>query len=79
LGTEEKAFVMDELAKPLDVAAIAALAATPEQAAEIWLASRLAIDADDPREKAYLDDLAVRLKLPDGLAAHLEAQAASVG
>jgi uncharacterized membrane protein YebE (DUF533 family) len=69
---------MDELAKPLDIAAIAALPATPEQAAEIWLASRLAIDADDPREKAYLDDLAVRLKLPDGLAAHLEAQAAAV-
>lgn len=79
LGTEEKAFVMDELAKPLDIAAIAALAATPEQAAEIWLASRLAIDADDPREKAYLDDLAARLKLPEGLAAHLEAQAAAVG
>jgi uncharacterized membrane protein YebE (DUF533 family) len=78
LGTEEKAFVMDELAKPLDIAAIAALPATPEQAAEIWLASRLAIDADDPREKAYLDDLAVRLKLPEGLAAHLEAQAAAV-
>lgn len=79
LATEEKAFIMDELAKPLDVAAVAALAATPEQAAEIWLASRLAIDPDDPREKAYLDDLAARLKLPEGLAAHLEAQAASVG
>lgn len=79
LDTEQKAFVMDELAKPLDVGAIAALAATPEQAAEIWLASRLAIDADDPRERAYLNDLAARLKLPDGLAAHLEAQAASVG
>ncbi|MDR6293896.1 MULTISPECIES: tellurite resistance TerB family protein [Inquilinus] len=79
LDTEQKAFVMDELAKPLDVAAIAALAATPEQAAEIWLASRLAVDPDDPREKAYLDDLAARLKLPDGLAAHLEAQASTVG
>ena len=79
LDTEQKAFVMDELAKPLDVAAIAALAATPEQAAEIWLASRLAVDPDDPREKAYLDDLATRLKLPDGLAAHLEAQASTVG
>lgn len=79
LDTEQKAFVMDELAKPLDVAAIAALAATPEQAAEIWLASRLAVDPDDPREKAYLDDLATRLKLPDGLTAHLEAQASTVG
>ena len=30
-------------------------------------------------ETAYLDDLAGRLKLPQGLAAHLEAQAAAVG
>ncbi len=74
LDPEEKAFVMDELAKPGDAAAIAALAAGPEQAAELWLASRLAIDPDDAKERAYLDELARRMELPADLVAHLEAR-----
>jgi uncharacterized membrane protein YebE (DUF533 family) len=76
LDAEAKAFVMDELGKPLDIAEIAALAGSPEQAAELWLASRIAVDPDDPRERAYLDDLARRLSLPPDLVAHLERQAA---
>ena len=48
----------------------------PEQAAEIYLASRLAIDPDHPAEHAYLDALASRLSLPAELVAHLESQAA---
>lgn len=77
LDAEAKAFVMDELGRPLDIAEIAALASSPEQAAELWLASRIAVDPDDPRERAYLDDLATRLKLPPDLVAHLEGQAAA--
>ncbi|HET8727556.1 MAG TPA: tellurite resistance TerB family protein [Alphaproteobacteria bacterium] len=78
LDSEEKAFVMDELAKPLDIDEIARLPRNQEQATEIWLASRLAIDPDDPREKAYLEELATRMKLPSDLVAHLEAQASAV-
>ena len=31
---------------------------TPEQGAELYLAARLAIDPDEPAERAYLDALA---------------------
>ena len=54
LGIEDKAFVVDELAKPLDIDAVVAAATTPELAVEIYAASVLAIDADDPAEQAYL-------------------------
>lgn len=74
LAAEEKAFIFDELGRPADLAAIAALPRNQEQAAEIWLASRLAIDPDDAREKAYLMALGAKLNLPQPLIAHLESQ-----
>jgi uncharacterized membrane protein YebE (DUF533 family) len=73
LSAEERAFVLDELRRPLDVDAIARAARTPEQAAEIYVASLLAIDVDNPAERGYLAMLAARLKLDDGLVAHLHA------
>jgi uncharacterized membrane protein YebE (DUF533 family) len=75
LGAEEKAFIFDELRKPLDIDAIAGLAKTEAQATELWLASRLSIDPDDAREKAYLDALAAKLKLQPALVTQLDAQA----
>jgi uncharacterized membrane protein YebE (DUF533 family) len=62
------------LAAPVSVSEIAALATTPEQAAELYLVSRLAIDPDRPAELAYLQALAHRLKLADELVAHLDRQ-----
>ena len=56
---------------------IANLAEGPEQAAELYLASRLAIDPDLPAEQAYLEGLANRLALPDELVNHLESQVAA--
>jgi uncharacterized membrane protein YebE (DUF533 family) len=38
LPTNDKAFVIDELRKPLDVDAVARAAATPEEAASIYAA-----------------------------------------
>lgn len=70
---EDKAFVMDELRKPLDVDAVASAARTPEEAAELYTVSLLAIDVDNPAERAYLSLLAARLKLDDKLVAHLHA------
>ena len=75
LDTEEKAFIIDELRKPLDIDAVVAAAVTPELAVEIYAASVLAIDPDDPAEQAYLAMLASRLKLEPGLRAAVEKEA----
>lgn len=78
LDAEDKGFVFDSLANPPSLQDIADLAEGPEQATELYLASRLAIDPDHPMEQAYLEALAARLKLPADLVAHLEAQAAAI-
>lgn len=77
LSSEDKAFVMDELRAKLDVDAVAGAAATPEEAAEIYAASLLAIDVDNAAERGYLGMLAARLKLDDALVAHLHGSVAS--
>ena len=73
VSAEDKAFVMDELRKPLDVDAVASAARTPEEAAELYTVSLLAIDVDNPAERGYLAMLAARMKLDDKLVAHLHA------
>jgi uncharacterized membrane protein YebE (DUF533 family) len=78
LDAEAKGFVFDLLQRPPSFDDIAAGATTQEQAAEVYLAARLAIDPDHPAERAWLEALAHRLRLPAGLAAHLDGQAAQV-
>ena len=78
LDTEAKAWVMDELRKPLNIDQVVASATSPELAVEIYAASFLAIDPDDPAEQAYLAMLASRLKLDPGLKASLEIEARKV-
>ncbi|MEN3792753.1 tellurite resistance TerB family protein [Fulvimarina sp. MAC3] len=68
MASDEKALVMDELRRPKTVDDLAAEAKTPEVAMEIYTVSVLAIDADHPAERAYLDLLAARLELPAELA-----------
>jgi uncharacterized membrane protein YebE (DUF533 family) len=77
LDAEDKAFVFDALASPPSLRDITGLADGPEQAAELYLVSRLAIDPDHPMERAYLEALASRLSLPGDLVDHLETQAAA--
>ena len=72
LAADDKAFVMDELRAKLDIDAVASAASTPEEAAEIYAASLLAIDVDNAAERGYLSMLAARLKLDDALVAHLQ-------
>lgn len=72
LAADDKAFVMDELRAKLDIDAVASAASTPEEAAEIYTASLLAIDVDNAAERGYLGMLAARLKLDDALVAHLQ-------
>lgn len=62
-----------ELDKGLDVAAIAEEVDSPAAAAEVYLASRMILDVNDMRERAYLDELASKLNLPQDLVDQLEA------
>lgn len=73
LGTSEKAFVMDELRAPADLAKIAREARTCEEAAEIYTASLFAIDGTKSGERAHLTRLAGLLGLDDALVSDLEA------
>ena len=54
---------------------MAAAAAGPEMAAEIYLASLLVVDQTSTMERAYLDALATELRLAPALKADLEARA----
>lgn len=63
-----------ELNKPLDPADVARAAATPEMAAEMYLASVLLVDEEHFMERAYLDELARQLRLDPALKTELERQ-----
>ena len=73
LDADAKAYVFDLLTRDVDPQSLAAAVDTPEQGAELYLAARLAIDPDQPAERAYLDTLAERLRLPPELRATLDA------
>ena len=73
LDAEAKAYVFDLLTHDVDMQSLVAAVGTPEQGAELYLAARLAIDPDQPAERAYLDALAARLSLPAELRASLDA------
>jgi uncharacterized membrane protein YebE (DUF533 family) len=77
LGNDEKAFLFDAFSAPADPITIAKLANTEEQSAELYLASCLAIDPDNPDEQRYLDRLSDGLRMPAELRNHLDHQAAS--
>ncbi|SEM77180.1 Uncharacterized membrane protein YebE, DUF533 family [Loktanella fryxellensis] len=74
LDAEGKAFIFDAIQRPLSPTQIAALAADREQAAELYLAARVAIDPDHPTETAFLRSLSHALDLPADLVAHLDTQ-----
>ncbi|NYT67322.1 tellurite resistance TerB family protein [Pusillimonas noertemannii] len=75
---EDLAWFDAQLANPVDPASVAALASTPETAAEVYLASLLVADEQSYMEKAYLDELARRLPLPQGLKEELESKVRSL-
>ena len=56
-------FLLSEMSKPVDVSRIAALADTRETAAELYIASAMVVDMDDPVERTYLDKLALAMNL----------------
>ncbi|MBV6658848.1 MAG: tellurite resistance TerB family protein [Devosiaceae bacterium] len=75
IAGDQRAFIAEELAKPLDVGAIAASAKTEEQRIEVYAASLIAVDPEGPAEKGYLAMLAARLELDPALVDHLHANA----
>lgn len=66
--------VSAELSKPLDPSEVARSASSPEQAAEVYLASLIVVDEQNFMEKAYLKELATQLNLADDLVLQLESQ-----
>lgn len=66
-------FLLGELNKPVSLASVAALADTPETAAELYIASALVVDMDSPSERNYLDELATAMKIDSAMIRHLEA------
>ena len=68
---EEKQFVLDQMAAPLDIRALAAQVTSPAQAAQVYAASLLAIVSDLDAERAYLRDLARALGLDSETVAQL--------
>lgn len=75
IAGDQRAFIEAELAKPLDVGAIAAGATSEEHKVEIYAASLIAVDPEGPAEKGYLAMLAARLGLDPKLVEHLHANA----
>jgi uncharacterized membrane protein YebE (DUF533 family) len=78
LESEAAQFLDAELARPASIADLAIAAKTPEMAAQVYTAARMAIDPDTPHEREFLAGLAVALGLEEGLAAHIDAGASAV-
>ena len=78
LAAEEKAFLLEEFGKPLNIDALVKAVDSPEVAAEVYTASLLAVDTLTPAEKAYLDMLAARLNLDQALVQELHTSVSTV-
>lgn len=74
---ETQQWLRAELSKPVDAVEVAQSAASPSNAAEMYLASVLVIDDQNAMERAYLDQLASALNIDGVLKADLEAQVRS--
>lgn len=75
VSAEVKGIVFDLLQQPITVEELVTGTETIEQKSEIYLASCLVIDPDQPSEQVHLDRLASALGLPEGLAEQLQWQA----
>jgi uncharacterized membrane protein YebE (DUF533 family) len=78
-GDAERAYLEEEMARPLDIDRLVSQVQNPVLAAEVYAASLLAIDPDTPAEKAYLATLAARLNLEPGMIRELESRLDAAG
>ena len=72
LSGDVASLLKDEIAKPLEVKDIAALAEDQAMAAEIYLVSAVITDKENSMERDYLEALAAAMELPDALVAQLQ-------
>jgi uncharacterized membrane protein YebE (DUF533 family) len=68
-------FLQTEFATPATPQALAAAAPNAEVGAQVYAAARLAIDPDEPTERAFLTELGQRLNLDPGLVLQIDAAA----
>ena len=68
---EARDFVLDEMRGPADPDAIARGVTSPLEAAEVYAAALMAIEADTPAERDYLTRLAAALRLSPQVVARI--------
>ena len=73
LDSEAEAFLANELNNPRSVQDLARSLRSPQEAAQIYTAARIAITVDSPAEKQFLKSLAQALEINPTLAAHIDA------
>lgn len=71
---ELQAWLKQQFESPLDAAALARQADSPQAAREIYLVSAVIIDDQNPMERAWLDQLSGALQLPKELTQELDRQ-----
>jgi uncharacterized membrane protein YebE (DUF533 family) len=73
LPAEDKAFLFEEYARPLDIEGLTRDVDSPEHAAEVYAASVLMLDQPSASERIYLDTLGRSLGLDTGLLQEIHA------
>ncbi len=72
MDEETRAWVLNEMSRPLDLDAFAAEIPSPEVAAQIYAASLIAIEVDTDAERAYLTAFAQKTGLDPRVAQHIQ-------
>lgn len=78
LDPEASQFLEAEFRAPASIAELAAGARSPEVAAQVYAAARVAIEPDSEAEQRFLGDLASALRLDPDLVAHIDAGASGI-
>jgi uncharacterized membrane protein YebE (DUF533 family) len=73
LDSEAEAFLANELNNPRSAQDLARSVTSPQEAAQIYTAARIAVTVDSPAEKQFLQSLAQALGMDPKLAAHIGA------
>ena len=75
LEAEAEAFLQQELRQPASIDELAASVGSPEEAAQVYTAARIAIEPDTSGENAFLSALANRLGIDQKLASFIDNEA----
>jgi uncharacterized membrane protein YebE (DUF533 family) len=78
IGADVSAWLDRELASPASVEELSDPVETPEKAAQVYAAARVAVDPDTMQEREFLRQLAESLDLAPELRAHIDEAAAGV-